>query len=172
MASSYSHRCLSVNGIYFIWIESVGNWRRAIPSQISVRTHLERNAKDFADLTEFQQIQSPRARLVVADKRLGLPRALPISICLRPASLRSRRSNGRRALCCFRLAVSRGPLLLGLPSSAVYPVDELVLHGRAGDERTVGFHEDQLIALPSLSCNVIDPPFPIEIGNLRCTEVR
>jgi hypothetical protein len=43
-------------------------------------------------------------------KLFWFPSAFAISICRRPASRRSCFSNDNRAFCCFRLAVSRGPL--------------------------------------------------------------
>ena len=52
------------------------------------------------------------------------------------------------------------------------PGDEFVLRGRARDGSTVGFEEDALVALPALSRNVVDPPFPIQVGILRRTDVR
>ena len=42
----------------------------------------------------------------------------------------------------------------------------------AGNDRAVGFDEYQLVAFPTHAGNVIDPPFSIEVGILRCAEVR
>jgi hypothetical protein len=49
------------------------------------------------------------------------------------------------------------------------PGGEFVLHDGAG---TVGFGKDPLVTLPALPCNVVDPPFLVEVGILRCQEVR
>ena len=48
-----------------------------------------------------------RAKLT---KACGFPKAFAMSTWRRPASVRSWRSSDKRACCCFRLAVSRGPL--------------------------------------------------------------
>jgi hypothetical protein len=123
---------------------------------------------------EFQQIESPRARLIVADKYLERAKScsdiyLPEASV--PPELPEQCQEG-----FLLLPVSREPwtalATFWTGFIRVHPGDELVLHDRTGDERTVGFDEDQLVALPALSCNVIDPPFTIEVGNLRCTELR